>query len=192
MKKINRPLYGAVAGLALAAGSLALGVATTRNSTAAPAARATTSRTVASKAAPVVTPVTAAALKKQIAARRGKVVLVNFWATWCEGCRKEFPDLVRLQKNYAKRGVSLLYVSGDETKDRNSKVVPFLRAQGVTSPSYIIQGDVFTFIPQFDPKLKTAFGLPRTYVYDRSGKLIKVAYPEKSYAEFEKIIKPLL
>lgn len=143
-------------------------------------------------AGPAVYPVSAPALKKTIAARRGKVVLVNFWATWCVGCRKEFPDLVKLQKNYAKQGVSILYVSGDEASDRNSKVVPFLKQQGVTAPSYIIQGDVFQFIPQFDPNLKTAFGLPRTYVYDRSGKLVKVVFPEKSYAEFEKVIKPLL
>jgi thiol-disulfide isomerase/thioredoxin len=192
MKKSSNSIYSVAVLLTLVAGGIALGVATTKSTTAAPAARATVRRAAASKATPVVTPVTAAALKKQIAARRGKVVLVNFWATWCEGCRKEFPDLVRLQKNYAKRGVSVLYVSGDETKDRNSKVVPFLRGQGVSSPSYIIHGDVFTFIPAFDPKLKTAFGLPRTYVYDRSGKLVKVAFPEKSYAEFEKIIKPLL
>jgi thiol-disulfide isomerase/thioredoxin len=142
--------------------------------------------------APAVYPVSAAALKKVIAARRGNVVLVNFWATWCVGCRKEFPDLVKLQKNYAKRGVSILYVSGDEASDRNSKVVPFLEQQGVTAPSYIIQGDVFEFIPQFDPKLKTAFALPRTYVYDRGGKLVKVVSPEKSYVEFEKVLKPLL
>ncbi len=85
-----------------------------------------------------------------------------------------------------------MYVSGDEASDRNSKVLPFLKQQGVTAPSYIIQGDVFQFIPQFDPNLKSAFGLPRTYVYDRSGKLVKVVFPEKSYAEFQKVIKPLL
>jgi thiol-disulfide isomerase/thioredoxin len=142
--------------------------------------------------APAVYPVSAASLKKAIAARRGKVVLVNFWATWCVGCRKEFPDLVKLQKNYAKQGVTVLFVSGDEAKDRAGKVVPFLKQQRVTSPSYIIQGDVFQFIPQFDPKLKTAFGLPRTYIYNRSGKLVKVVFPEKSYAEFSKMLKPLL
>jgi thiol-disulfide isomerase/thioredoxin len=76
-------------------------------------------------AGPAVYPVSAPALKKAIAARRGKVVLVNFWATWCVGCRKEFPDLVKLQKNYAKQGVSILYVSGDEASDRNSKVCRF-------------------------------------------------------------------
>jgi thiol-disulfide isomerase/thioredoxin len=143
-------------------------------------------------AAPALYAVSASSLKKAIAARRGKVVLVNFWATWCVGCRKEFPDLVKLQKNYAKQGVTVLFVSGDEASDRASKVVPFLKQQGVTSPSYIIQGDVFQFIPQFDPKLKTAFGLPRTYVYNRSGRLVKVVYPEKSYAEFQKVLKPLL
>src|SRR5688572_28677110 len=75
---------------------------------------------------PVVSPVTAAALKKAIAARKGRVVLVNFWATWCVPCVQEMPGLVKLQKQYAGKGLSLLLVSADEQKTKNSKVVPFL------------------------------------------------------------------
>jgi len=65
---------------------------------------------------PVVVPVSVATLKKEIAARKGRVVIVNFWATWCPPCKAEFPALLQLQKKYAARGVSLLFVSADSPR----------------------------------------------------------------------------
>ena len=141
---------------------------------------------------PVVLPTNAAALKKAIAARKGKVVLVNFWATWCPPCVEEFPGLVKLQKNYGAKGLSVLFVSADELKTQKTKVEPFLKKNSVTTPTWIVQDNPFTFIPQFDPTIEGAFGLPRTYVYNRQGKLVKVFSEDKSYKEFEKLIKPLL
>src|SRR5206468_6225241 len=52
-------------------------------------------------------------LAKRIARERGRVVLVNFWATWCPPCRDEFPDLSRLQRKYASQGLRVLGVSTD-------------------------------------------------------------------------------
>lgn len=143
-------------------------------------------------AAPVVTPVTAPGLRKVIAERKNRVVLVNFWATWCTPCEEEFPALVKLQKTYAARGLSVVFVSADETRSRNSAVVPFLRKYGVKAASWIIQGDAFQFVPKFDPKMKGAFALPRTYIYDRKGKQVHVFSNAKTYGQFEKLIKPLL
>jgi thiol-disulfide isomerase/thioredoxin len=141
---------------------------------------------------PAIVPVTASGLKKEIAARRGRVVLVNFWATWCGPCVEEFPDLVRLQKKYAGKGLSVVFVSADDLDTRQAKVAPFIAKNGLAYASWIIRGNPFDFIPQFDPNIKGAFGLPRTYVYDRRGKLVTVFSDAKSYAEFEKIVKPLL
>src|SRR5262245_24408831 len=56
-------------------------------------------------------------LASAIAARSGRVVLVNFWATWCVPCREEFPDLARLEKAYRDKGVAVLGVSIDSAKD---------------------------------------------------------------------------
>ena len=148
-------------------------------------------RMTASKA-PVVLPVTAPGLRKIIAARKQRVVLVNFWATWCAPCVEEFPALVKLQKRYAARGLSVVFVSADESASKKSAVVPFLRKNKMTSASWMIQGDPFQFVPKFDPKIKGAFALPRTYVYNRAGKLVTVFSDPKSYAQFEKIVKPLL
>src|SRR6266540_6434847 len=57
--------------------------------------------------------VDAAGLAERITREKGRVVLVNFWATWCVPCREEFPDLSRLQQNYGSRGLRILGVSTD-------------------------------------------------------------------------------
>ncbi|HKD17717.1 MAG TPA: TlpA disulfide reductase family protein, partial [Thermoanaerobaculia bacterium] len=56
-------------------------------------------------------------LADAVARNHGKVVLVNFWATWCVPCREEYSDLIRLEKTYRDRGVAVLGVSIDFAKD---------------------------------------------------------------------------
>ncbi len=151
-----------------------------------------TAATPARAGAARLQPTTAAALKKAIAARRGKVVLVNFWATWCPPCVAEFPALLQLQRRHAAKGLTVLFVSADDFKTRKTTVEPFLARQKMTSPSWIIAGNPSTFGSQFDPQLKGSFGLPRTYLYNRRGKLVKVFSEPKDLAGFEKLVKPLL
>lgn len=150
-------------------------------------------------ATPRLITVSASSLKKEIARNRGKLVVVNFWATWCPPCVAEMPALLKLQKQYAKRGMVLLLVSADEPVDTKQQVQPFLRSRGVTWPTYIIGGDPLDFISRFDPALKGNFTLPRFYVYNRKGKLVQsftnteVTETEKeNYRRFEKRFKPLL
>jgi peroxiredoxin len=91
---------------------------------------------------------------------QGKVVLVNFWATWCPPCRKEMPDLESLNKQFQKQGLVILAISNEDA----SKVKTFIAEQGI---SYAVL---------LDPgrKVNTLFhvmGIPKTFIYDRSGKL---------------------
>ena len=67
-----------------------------------------TSLVSSAQAAPTITTVTPSTLKKAIQAQKGKVVVVNFWATWCAPCVTELPGLAQLQKQYGKRGVAVL------------------------------------------------------------------------------------
>jgi thiol-disulfide isomerase/thioredoxin len=122
---------------------------------------------------PAVKPATAAAIKNLVRANRGKVVLVNFWATWCAPCQAEFPGLVKLQRKFAKQGLVVIFVSADDRVDVPSKVQPFLRRSGATG-SYIVQGSLSDFIEQYEPGLETAFDFPRNYLYDRTGKQVEV------------------
>ena len=67
---------------------------------------------------------------------RGKVILVDFWATWCEPCRAELPVLVRLEKQWRDRGFVLVTVSADEP-EKEAEARAFLGKVGVRGPAYL-------------------------------------------------------
>ena len=94
----------------------------------------------------------------------GKVVLVNFWATWCPPCRKEIPFLISLQDKYKDKGFSVIGISLDDGGSR--AVSQFLDKLGVNYPVFI-----------GDAKISRAFGgvmgIPVSFLVDREGNLIK-------------------
>lgn len=135
--------------------------------------------------------VDAAGLKKAIAAHKGHVVVVNFWATWCGPCVAEFPALVRMSNADKRKGLVFLAVSADAPKDLNAKVKPFLAKQGGAFPSYLEHSaDPQTFINAFDPKWQG--DLPRTFIYDKRGHLAKELAGEQTAATLAKAVAPLL
>ena len=79
-------------------------------------------------AAPALVAVDETAFVKLVASNRGKVVLVDFWATWCKPCRAEMPELVKLEARLRTRGVKLITVSADEP-EKARRAVP-LRVRG--------------------------------------------------------------
>ena len=138
-----------------------------------------------------VTPITAKALKSAIAAQKGHVVVVNFWATWCGPCVQEFPALVQLHQRYGKDGVVVMAVSADSPKDVAGKVLPFLRKQHAHFAQYLQHSkDPQEFIDAFDPNW---YGdLPRTFVYDRSGRLAKELSGAQTVSAVAAAVQPLL
>jgi thiol-disulfide isomerase/thioredoxin len=95
-------------------------------------------------------------------------VLVNVWATWCLPCREEFPDLVRLHREWEDRGLRLVLVSADFEADR-AAAIRFLAEQGVDFPSFFKEGSDMEFIDGLDPRWSGA--LPATFLYDSEGRL---------------------
>jgi thiol-disulfide isomerase/thioredoxin len=132
--------------------------------------------------APASTPplvsVTSEGVVKAVQEARGKVVLVNVWATWCDPCRHEFPSLLAVAREFTGRGFKLILVSGDFA-DQRPKVLQFLARQGVDFPSYLKDEDDMTFINTLNPRWSGA--LPATFLYDRSGKLREFWEGEASY-----------
>ncbi len=134
--------------------------------------------------------VSPASLQSVIKKQRGKVVLVNFWATWCAPCVAELPGLAQLQKQYGRRGLTVLLVSGDEVSAK-PLISKTLAARG-HSKSFLIGGDVVKFFDKFDPKFKGAVALPRTYIYNRGGARVKVVENDHTAAEYAAMISPYL
>lgn len=132
-----------------------------------------------------------AGLKKALAAQKGKVVLVNLWATWCGPCVEEFPDLVKLDEKYRAKGLTVIGVSLDEPRD-GEKVVDFVSKQKATFPVYFRRSaDAESFVVPVDKNWTGA--VPTTFVFDRSGKRVgKPLIGFRHYDQFEAAVEPLL
>lgn len=101
----------------------------------------------------------------------GKVLIVNFWATWCGPCVAEFPEFVKLDQTYRDKGVRFVHISADDSTDLKSKVIPFLKEQKAQSDQFLQDTDD----PQemIDQVFKQWSGaLPATFVYDKTGKMV--------------------
>jgi thiol-disulfide isomerase/thioredoxin len=138
-----------------------------------------------------LTPVDQASYPKVIAAHRGKVVLANFWATWCVPCRKEMPQLIQLSRKLAARGFDLVMISADEAEQQAAamKLLQDNHAEGAT---YLLKtADNDKFYPAVDTKWSSG-ELPALFLYDRSGKKVRAFFGETSIADLEAAITKLL
>lgn len=127
--------------------------------------------TAKASATPKVTLLKPAAFAQLIKQSQGKVLIVNFWATWCGPCVAEFPELVKLDQAYRDKGVRLVGVTADDVTDLKTKVIPFLREQKAGYENFLQDTDD----PQemVDVVMKDWPGvLPATFVYDKTGKLV--------------------
>jgi len=119
----------------------------------------------------------------RLSAYRGKVVLINFWATWCPPCRAEMPDLVRLQREHARQGLQVIGITyPPETKIRVRRFASSLK---VNYP--IILGT-----RQLKARFSSEETLPLTVIIDRDGKVNNIISGILLREEFDEKIKPLL
>jgi len=109
---------------------------------------------------------------------RGKVVLLNFWATWCPPCRREMPDMEKLYQRFSSKGLVVLAVS-DEKRET---VDEFLAKQHYTFPVVLDPGRT----------VNTAFGIegiPNSFLFDRDGKLVAQSIDMRTERQFLEMFK---
>ncbi len=133
--------------------------------------------------AQTLSPVNEGNYASTVAASKGKVVLVNFWATWCVPCRKEIPALAKMAARLEGKGFSFVTISGDDG-EAEGQAKTFLQTSGVKGATYIRKAkDEDKFIGLVDPKWNGA--LPALFLYDRKGVKIKAWYGETALTEVE-------
>jgi thiol-disulfide isomerase/thioredoxin len=133
----------------------------------------------------------AAGLRRTLAREKGRVVLLNFWATWCVPCREEFPELSKLQTRHGAAGLTVIGVSTDFAKQKEA-VRKFLAAQRPSFPNYRKKsgGDDQDFIEAVDPSWGGE--LPFSVLYDRSGRKVRVFSGALPVASVESEVRKLL
>jgi thiol-disulfide isomerase/thioredoxin len=148
-----------------------------------PATGARTART------PTVTPASLEAVWKEIKRPGAEVVVVNIWATWCEPCKDEMPDILRAHREHKDRGVRLLLISADPVTARPS-VARYLGALGVDFPSFLKVGDDMQFIDGLSPKWDGT--LPATLLFDGQGKALHTWSGSVTYATLKQKLEQIL
>jgi thiol-disulfide isomerase/thioredoxin len=115
---------------------------------------------------------------------KGKVVVLDFYATWCEPCRAETPHLVRLQNEFGPKGFQVigLNVGGDEDRE---KVPAYAKEFNIQYPLAYPDDDLVT------KYLSDNENIPQSFVFDRNGNLVKrfVGYSSRSAVELDTVIR---
>lgn len=116
---------------------------------------------------------------------RGKVLVVNFWATWCVPCREEIPDFIRLQKEFGDKGVQFVGIAADQA----DKVAAFSNELQINYPQLIGNYAALELAKRVGNRISA---LPFTVVLDRHGRLIHrqlgILKPEKLRSIFGEIL----
>jgi len=119
-----------------------------------------------------------------LGALRGKVVYVDFWASWCQPCRQSFPWMNRLQKRYQEQGLVIVGINLDKSRELSDDFLKKIPAE---------------FTVAYDPEGKVASayrvkGMPSSYLIDRQGRTQKthIGYREETSGDMESAIQSLL
>jgi thiol-disulfide isomerase/thioredoxin len=132
-------------------------------------------------------------LRTAVASHKGRVLVVHFWATWCQPCMHELPMIAKLARESSARGVDILPVSLDDPSDRSALWVGRVLASktGDSGWSPILKWDEGESITeQFDPRWQGE--IPVFFAYDRDGRLRRYLIGDLGRGDFERLVGDLL
>ena len=139
---------------------------------------------------PSPTPMLVSSVPQSLEQFRGKVVLLDLWATWCPPCIREIPGFVKLQEKYRDKGFEIVGVSLDPVDPRGgggaAAVAPFMQKMGINYTIWLVNS--------YDAlgKYPLGQGYPTTYIINREGRPVKQYVGLQPEATFENDIKSLL
>ncbi len=141
-----------------------------------------------SKSRPKVTVLDESGFARLVAERKGKILVLNVWATWCTPCVEEFPDLAKLDREYKDKNVQVVLVSIDDSDDLKTKVIPFLQSHHAAMKSFI---NGFSTAEKFINTLNASWSgaIPATFVFDAKGKQHLFLLGKQSYQTFKEAVE---
>ena len=116
---------------------------------------------------------------------RGKVLVVNFWATWCPPCREEIPQFVALQRDWGGRGLQFVGVA----IDTREKVKPYAKAVAMNYPVLLADAGSLDLMKALG---NPSGGLPFTVIVDREGEVVRRELGGLDRPKLEALLAPLL
>lgn len=141
-------------------------------------------------AAAGLTPIDEAGFQTLVRSNKGKVVIYDFWATWCAACRAELPELIKLDKKLRASGFVLVTISADEPED-DARATKVMEQSGAPKPAYRKAAkkdeDFINFVDR-----NWSGALPAVFLYDRNGRRVRSFIGETDTATLEKAIRSLL
>lgn len=145
----------------------------------------------AAKPRAVVSAINTDALKDLLTQPRQLPLLVNFWATFCDPCRDEFPDLVKIDKDYRPQALEFVTVSLDDVSELKTGVPKFLDAMKATMPAYLLDvSDPEPAINLVDPRWRG--DLPATFLYNEKGEVVYKHIGRVNTAELREAIEKVV
>jgi thiol-disulfide isomerase/thioredoxin len=139
----------------------------------------------------VVAPIDTEALKGLLTQERQLPLLVNFWATFCDPCRDEFPDLVKIDHDYRPHSLEFVTVSLDDMEEIKTSVPKFLDSMKATMPAYLLNAsDPEPAINLVDKNWRG--DLPATFLYNEKGEVVYKHIGRVNTAELREAIEKVV
>jgi thiol-disulfide isomerase/thioredoxin len=154
-----------------------------------PSRSTATAKQARPSAAQQIRMVTAKQIDALVDDNKGSVVVVNFWATWCPPCVREFPALIKAYEQYHGKGVSMFAVSMNSPEEKVD-IEEFLQTHKPPFPIYLKDAQDATFN---EAMLEGWFGeMPMTLVFDTAGKRVLAHTAEITFEQLSSTLEPLL
>lgn len=134
-------------------------------------------------------------VKDLIAANKGKVVFLNFFATYCVPCHTEFPEIINLSKKYKDAGIQVVEISMNDVTDPSDKaaMAKYLEETRPPFQVYIASSLEDAFYKGVSEQwAKDGEALPMTMIFDRDGKMVHYYQKALTFADMERDVTPLL